>query len=73
MRRLTVALTAALCLSVSTAHARLNALAGDPQWLSMLHFDRDGLFDQPRSAVLDNDFFLPRMAAILLSGSYVPP
>ncbi|GAA3896328.1 DUF4105 domain-containing protein [Halomonas cibimaris] len=35
----------------------MNALAGDPQWLSMLHFDRDGLFDQPRSAVLDNDFF----------------
>lgn len=34
------------------------SLSDHPQWLSLLHFDRDGFFSEPRSAVLDDAFFL---------------
>nr|WP_299379464.1 DUF4105 domain-containing protein [uncultured Halomonas sp.] len=34
------------------------SLADTEQWRSLLHFDRDGLFKEPRSAVIDSRFFL---------------
>ncbi|MGM1052598.1 MAG: DUF4105 domain-containing protein [Pseudomonadota bacterium] len=58
MRRLLVALSALLCLQAGASLAAAPALSDHPQWLSLLHFDRDGVFSEPRSAVLDDAFFL---------------
>ncbi|MFN2331182.1 MAG: DUF4105 domain-containing protein [Halomonas sp.] len=62
MRRLLVTLSALLCLhagvSQGDAPVMSPTLADHPQWLSLLHFDRDGFFSEPRSAVLDDAFFL---------------
>ncbi|QFU00153.1 hypothetical protein FIU83_00675 [Halomonas sp. THAF5a] len=58
MRRLLVTLSALLCLSSGASQAADVALSDHPQWRSLLHFDRDGAFSEPRSAVLDDDFFL---------------
>ncbi|WP_198676572.1 DUF4105 domain-containing protein [Aliidiomarina soli] len=38
-------------------------LAGDPTWLKLLHFDRHGVFTEPRSAVNDESFFLAQNGA----------
>lgn len=43
-----------------------NSLAEHPTWLKLLHFDRHGLFRQPRSAVTDNGFFFAE------DGAYSP-
>ncbi|MDT8879231.1 DUF4105 domain-containing protein [Halomonas saccharevitans] len=58
MRRLLVTLSALLCLSSGAGQAGDLALSEHPQWRSLLHFDRDGFFSEPRSAVLDDAFFL---------------
>ena len=58
MRRLLVTLAALLCLQAGAAQAADSALSQHPQWHSLLHFDRSGMFRQPRSAVLDEAFFL---------------
>lgn len=58
MRRLLMALSACLCLQVGAAQAVEPALFNHPQWRSLLHFDQNGMFSQPRSAVLDEAFFL---------------
>ncbi|MDI4636273.1 MULTISPECIES: DUF4105 domain-containing protein [Halomonadaceae] len=58
MRRLQVTLLALLCLQSGVVMASDTALAEHPRWLSLLHFDRDGFFSKPRSAVVDDDFFL---------------
>lgn len=58
MRRLLVTLSALLCLLPGAGQADDVALSDHPQWRSLLHFDRDGFFSEPRSAVLDDDFFL---------------
>ena len=58
MRRLW--LTAILFSSFfsSSLHANLTTLSQDSQWLSLLHFDRQTPFSSPRSAVIDDAFFL---------------
>lgn len=58
MRRLLMALSACLCLQAGAAQAAEPALFNHPQWRSLLHFDRVSMFSQPRSAVLDEAFFL---------------
>ncbi len=58
MRRLLVTLAGLLCLQAGAAQAADSALSQHPQWHSLLHFDRSGMFRQPRSAVLDEAFFL---------------
>ncbi|WP_447527725.1 Lnb N-terminal periplasmic domain-containing protein [Vreelandella sp. TE19] len=58
MRRLLVALSACLSLYVGVSQGAQLALSNHPQWHSLLHFDRAGTFSQPRSAVLDDAFFL---------------
>ena len=58
MRRLLVTLAALLCLQAGAAQAADSALSQHPQWHSLLHFDRSGMFRQTRSAVLDEAFFL---------------
>ncbi|MFG6665866.1 DUF4105 domain-containing protein [Halomonas sp. HNIBRBA4712] len=63
MRRLLVALSAYLCFYVGVSQAEQPALFDHPQWHSLLHFDRGGVFSQPRSAVLDDAFFLAENGA----------
>lgn len=58
MRRLLMALSACLCLQTGATQAADPALFNHPQWRSLLHFDQNGMFSQPRSAVLDDAFFL---------------
>lgn len=58
MRHLLVTLSALLCLYAGASLAAPPSLSDHPQWLSLLHFDRDGFFSEPRSAVLDDAFFL---------------
>nr|WP_298250359.1 DUF4105 domain-containing protein [uncultured Halomonas sp.] len=58
MRRHLVTLLALLCLPITGAQAAERALHNHPQWHSLLHFDRDGMFSEPRSAVLSEAFFL---------------
>lgn len=58
MRRLLMALSACLCLKTGIIQAADTALFNHPQWRSLLHFDQSGIFSQPRSAVLDEAFFL---------------
>lgn len=57
MRRLLVALTVLLCVPIGMAQAADAALSAHPQWLSLLHVDRDSPFSEPSSAVLDEAFF----------------
>lgn len=58
MRRLW--LTAILFSSFfsSSLQANITTLSQDSQWLSLLHFDRQSAFSSPRSAVIDDAFFL---------------
>ncbi|MEQ6918007.1 Lnb N-terminal periplasmic domain-containing protein [Halomonas aquatica] len=58
MRRLLVTLSALLFLHAGSAQAADTALSDHSRWSSLLHFDRDGIFSEPRSAVLDDAFFL---------------
>lgn len=58
MRRLLVAPLMLLCLNISVGQASDAPLSGHPQWLSLLHFDNNSMFSEPRSAVLDGNFFL---------------
>ncbi len=58
MRRHLVTLLALLCLHAAGAQAAERALHDHPQWRSLLHVDRDGMFREPRSAVLSEAFFL---------------
>jgi len=63
MRRHLVTLLALLCLHVAGTQAAERALHDYPQWQSLLHFDRDGMFREPRSAVLSEAFFLAENGA----------
>ncbi len=58
MRRLLMALSACLSFQSGGIQAAEPALFNHPQWRSLLHFDRVGMLSQPRSAVLDEAFFL---------------
>lgn len=39
-------------------YADTASLSQDPQWRSLLHFDQQSLFSSPRSAVIDDAFFI---------------
>lgn len=58
MRRLWLTTLLLCLLSSPFTHANVTALSQDSQWLSLLHFDRQTPFSTPRSAVIDNAFFL---------------
>ncbi|MCC5878802.1 MAG: DUF4105 domain-containing protein [Idiomarina sp.] len=44
--------------------ATLANIAAQPTWLKLLHFDREGLFSEPRSAVNDANFFFAEDGAV---------
>ncbi len=58
MRRIRLLAAVCLCALGVDSMADEISLAEDEQWRSLLHFDRGGFFEAPRSAVIDSDFFL---------------